>query len=366
VTRTRASRALTRRLALGLALALVGLAGPRAAEACAPAPPPGVRVQVADEEAIIAWDADAHREEFVRRAVFRGAGVDFGFLVPTPSKPELGEVPDEVFERLDAATRPDIVERTETGLSPVLVCAFPFWLMRGASKSAVPASAPVRVLDTRRVAGFDAVVLEADDARALAAWLDQHGYAQRPELAAWLAPYVAARWKLTAFKVAADAGSKSAATSAVRMSFATDRPFFPYREPTDQRENLPASEVHATRLLRVFFLGGARVDGAIGERRDPWPGRTLWSDRLDPARLGALPFPLPAGAWLTVFEDAASPRPGTDDLFFAAAADARPIRPPPIVRVHEEEIPVPVDVLAALALGVWWIAKRRRTAAARR
>ncbi len=259
------------------------LAAARPCEACAPAPSLGERVQIADESAIIAWDEAAKREHFIRRASFRAAGRDFGFLVPTPTQPELGEVDDAVFARLEEATKPEVVERIEHELVPAFLCAFPYYFMaRSAGSAPMAASAPVRVLATQRVAGFDAVVLEADDAGALAAWLDQHGYASRPELAAWLAPYVSAKWKLTAFKIAADTSSRTADTSAVRMSFTTDRPFFPYREPTDQRENLPASEVDASRLLRVFFFGKERVAGSIGPERAAWPGSAIWSDHVDP------------------------------------------------------------------------------------
>lgn len=78
-----------------------------------------------------------------------------------------------------------------------------------------------------------------------------------------------------------------------------------------------------------------------------------------PARVGGLPFALPAGAWLTMFEDTASPRPGTDDLFFAPSTDARPVKPPPVVHTRAAEIPVPIDVLALIAWGTWRFVRRK-------
>ena len=48
------------------------------------------------------------------------------------------------------------------------------------------ARAPVRVVAEQRVAGYNAVVLEADSASTLADWLKAHGYAERAELSAWL------------------------------------------------------------------------------------------------------------------------------------------------------------------------------------
>jgi len=351
--------------ALPLALALASLAAfARPASACAPAPREGARVQIAEESAIIVWNAAERTEHFVRRASFQGGGQDFGFLVPTPAKPELGEVGDEVFDRLEQATRPAVVhDDSVEGIEPTAICALPFLLTRGAAKeeAAAVAVAPVRVIDAQRVAGYDAVVLEADDPRALADWLRAHGYASRPELSAWLAPYVAAKWKLTAFKIAG--GAPAVSTAAVRMSFSAERPFFPYREPADQRENLPAG-APADRLLRVFFIGAARVGGAIGDAKAAWPGKAIWSDRLDAAPgAGALPLPLPPGAWLTVFEDRATPRPGTDDLFFAPSTDRSAVKPPPIVISSHRRIPLPLDLIGggALVAGLW-LRRRRRLA----
>lgn len=341
--------------------ALLALASARPAAACATAPPPGMFVEVAEESAIIAFDSQARREHFIRRASFRKAGKDFGFLVPTPAIPELAAVPDAVFDALEQATKPQVIVKTGVGgVEPSALCGLMFFL-RSAPSVAVSA-APARVLAEQRVAGYDAVVLEADEPLALATWLKEHGYAARPDLSDWLAPYVAARWKITAFKIAGDA--PEVGTQAVRMSFATERPFFPYREPADQRGDRAAGEQQ--RLLRVFFLGDSRVEGTIGAARAPWPGKALWSNSLSAAHLerlvgleGALPSPVPASAWLTMFEDSASPRPGTDDLFFTSSAGAGALTPDPVIVDHREKIPIPVDVLAGLGV-VGWVFWRRR------
>lgn len=356
--------------ALLLVAALASLAtAARPASACAPAPPPGVRVHIAEESALIVWDEQHRREHFIRRASFRTTGKDFGFLVPTPDKPELAEVGDEVFHRLEEATRPEIVyDDSLEGVEPTSLCLGMF-LLRASKSAPEPAiaAAPVRVLGEQRVAGYDAAILEADDPKALADWLKEHGYASRPELTAWLAPYVAQKWKITAFKIASREGAPAVSTAAVRMSFATDKPFYPYREPADQRENLPA-DAPRERLLRVFFVGPNRVDGTIGAAKAPWPGKAIWSDHLEAAKyLGALPVAAPAGAWLTMFEDKASPRPGTDDLFFAPAADPKPVKPPPIVVSNHRKLPLPLDLIGggALVVGVWLKRRGRKDAPAK-
>lgn len=352
-------------------LALSFAAHSRPASACAPAPPPGVRVEIAEESAIIVWDEKAKQEHFVRRASFVTAGKEFGFLVPTPSKPDLAAVDDQVFDAIEQVIKPAVVYERVYGVEPTALCALPFLLTLGRSKSA-PATAvapPVRVLGEQRVAGYDAVILEADDPKALSEWLNQHGYASRPELTAWLSPYVAARWKLTAFKIArggTSAEGQGLHTSAVRMSFAAERPFYPYREPADQRENLPASAL-GSRLLRVFFVGPSHVEGAISPpagaaAKAPWPGRAVWSNALSDARLLApLHVEVPKGSWLTAFEDRASPRPGTDDVFFSPIA-SKVITPAPVKIPTNVAIPLPLDVMlggGALFI-VLWSRRRKR------
>ncbi|HEY5896576.1 MAG TPA: DUF2330 domain-containing protein, partial [Burkholderiales bacterium] len=186
--------------------------------ACAPVPGEGHFVHVDSEEAIIIWDAAAQRQHFIRRASFQTDAAHFGFLVPTPGKPELGEADDAAFMALAQITAP-----ATTDVAPP------------AAKAAKSMGSPagVAVLERKVVAGLDAAVLEATDADALYHWLKDNGYRSDPYLIEWTRPYVERNWKITAFKIAA--GAPAVATKAVRMSFQTERPFFPYREPATQR-----------------------------------------------------------------------------------------------------------------------------------
>jgi len=104
------------------------------------------------------------------------------------------------------------------------------------------------------------------------------------------------------------------------------------------------------------MLSTARMDGAIGESSG-WPGQTRWTDRLDDTLRGDLARELvlesgdlPAPMWLTVFEDDSSPRPGTDELYFAASKDQSSIVPPPIVITRDSRVPVPIDVFILFLL----------------
>jgi hypothetical protein len=323
------------KVVLLLLLAAVLCPLPEQASACAPAPPRGKTVAIADESAIILWDAASKTQHFIRRASFKSDAAEFGFLVPTPTKPEVEEASDETFAELAKITAPKVITkpRSEAGGGCAIGCG------AAAPGGAAPKSS-VRVLEEKQLPGHKATVLEADDANALSKWLGDHGFDYSPALTEWVAPYVKAGWKITAFQIIKRDADKDVASSAVRLTFQADKtalPFFPYREPASQAAagagQLPS------RLLRVFFIGDKRVQGTVGEKGNPWPGKVAWSNRLDASvreqLLGLLKLPAkttPESWWLTEFEDASSPRPGTDDAFFSPSEDQKPVEREPITR----------------------------------
>jgi hypothetical protein len=315
-----------------LTSAVVFLSTPSETSGCAAAPPRGGRVDVNSEEAIILYDAAAKTEHFIRRADFRTNVKDFGFLVPTPSKPELGEAESSVFGDLQRLT----AQRHEFSGVVKKVSA-----KRGMAGEAMMAPAAPLVLDRKQVAGYDAVVLQADDLEGLRQWLEKNQYDARPAVMDWLKRYVELHWIITAFKVALDADAASNRWSkSVRMSFETERPFYPYREPEDMRTPDPKATASPARKLRVYLLADARFEGTLGEA-DAWPGKAVWSNGCPRETatqvvkgLGMTPKTIDSlgdRSWhLTEFEDNSSPRPGTDEVFFRRAADQSSLERPVI------------------------------------
>jgi hypothetical protein len=138
--------AMTVRIGSVLLLAGLGLwlsPGSPPASACCPAPPPGGKPVVnADQSVILIWDAKTKTQHFIRRASFQSEAADFGFLVPTPAKPELAESGDKAFAFLQKLTEPEKKKWTP----PRGGCGI------GCMKSAAPGSGPplkpaVRVLE---------------------------------------------------------------------------------------------------------------------------------------------------------------------------------------------------------------------------
>ncbi len=358
---------------LALMTLLVGFTtrGAAPAIACATVAWKGAQVGVVDESALIVWNATAHQMHFIRRATFNSNTQHFGFLVPTPTRPTLSAVDDNVFTSLEDAIKPRVVERRLTGFAPGLLIGkiFAAGKQEGSIKTV---TGGVRLLEMQHVAGYDAAVIAASDAGELLQWLKKHGYESRPALNGWLEPYVRNHWIITAFKISKDSQTDPMAASyAVRMSFTADKPFFPYREPAETRAN---DGNFVPRSLRVYLLAQGRMQATLGDTKtgNAWGATLKFAKPLNADLLAALKThskldagQLPEGGWLNAFEDLSSPRLGTDDVIFSSSIDQTPIEPQPIVHIIDERIIVPLEgVVLVTAVGIWLssivVAKRRK------
>ena len=327
----------------------------------------GPSISIAEESAIIVWDPAKKVQHFIRRAAFDTKSPDFGFLVPTPTVPKLPlvEVEDGIFRAMDSWLVPKTVEKTRTSFAPLLCMFGCMTATKSDMRTGKADKDSVRVLHEQKVGGFETAVLEADNTEDLGNWLKKNGYSSDPELQSWLVPYIGAKWKITAFKISKDPNTGGLATTkAVRMSFATERPFFPYREP----EGKPTKEEekkggHESRRLRVLFVSDKRMEGKLGDQS--WHAAVKWSDQLNEIQRrqiatdsGVPEAEIPAAAWLTSFDDSASPRPGKEEVYFDPAKDQTPIRPQ-IIHYNDVWVPIDCAVFGLLAvIGVVTVAAK--------
>lgn len=325
--------------------------------ACSPCPPPGKWVVNADQTVIMVWDPAAKKQHFIRQASFASDADDFGFLVPSPSQPELAEAGNEAFQVLETITAPNVIVPSQGG-----GCSFG---CGGApAKSVAKSEAPaVRVLEEKLVAGFNAAVLEADNSEVLVKWLEEHGYSFSPAIAEWAEPYIEQKWKITALKVAKKDDAKAEEkvdASALRLTFDTDKPLFPYREP-DYAKLAEGNEQHTkelaekSRLLRIYFLSNARYDGTLTPEQ-AWTGKVAWAGELNDHQrkhlLEMLQLPEetgPAKFYLTEFEDSWPYKVAPGDVYFAEAAKQENVRRPDVYVSRESDGDILVACLVVLA-----------------
>ena len=186
-----------------------------------------IRPSLAYEQVLLVHDDKLGREHFIREVTFDRANESFGFVVPTPTRPEVASVAASPFATLRSK--------------------FPFvdplaQPLRGGGGGTgdgfgVGHGRGVTVLEEARIGSFNAFVLAADDPTALAGWLAQHKLTTTHEAEPWLAHYVKMKFFYVAMKYdptladfGADARRKLQMETA-RISFDTPIPFYPYFEP---------------------------------------------------------------------------------------------------------------------------------------
>jgi len=325
------------RLPLPTLLCALSLIITERASACCAVAAHGVPVVNADQTVILLWDKEHQTEHFIRKASFRAEGDSVGFLVPTPTRPQLEESGNEAFPYLAQITAP----KTPESVGLPIGCA-------STPQGALTRS--VRVVEEKDVAGYHAVVLAADSGKALVEWLREHDYAYTPEAAAWAQPYLEGHWYMTAMKIAkeGDRGAISGvAASALRITFHTDHPLFPYREP-DSRQD--AAKLGITdRLLRIYFVGESRYEGRFPSGQS-WEGKARWSQPLAAEQraqllrhLGLPESTGPARYWLTEIDDHWPYGKAPGDVYFAPSASQQKLA---------DAVPVALDPTLVLAVGL--------------
>jgi len=300
-----------RAIMLALALSLGLASSVPTIWACCAVSRSGASVVNADQTVLMIWNPETKLQHFIRQASFKSDANDVGFLVPSPAKPELAESSNKAFQTLANITAPP-PSKSDSRFVPL---------------GNLPRPGAVRVVEQKRVAGYDATVLQADTAEALVDWLKQNGYSYSPEVAAWAKPYIGEQWYFTALKVApkekATEKVSTLESPALRISFTTDKPLFPYREPitTEANKKLDID----SRVLRIYFLADQEYTGALGPQAK-WSGKTKWSNKLSDGQvkqlMEELKLPLkdaPANPWLTEFVDNWQYNVATSDLYFSPA-----------------------------------------------
>ncbi len=304
-----------------LALALVPL-GQRAAEACGGffsmrVVSPEQRPSLSREKVLLIHDAQAGRQHFIREVAFERASEPFGFVVPTPTRPDVGSVASNPFTRLRDR--------------------FPFTKPRGmligygGGHASLGGSGGryqgVEVLEVEKIGSFTAFVIAATDVGGLTRWLADNDLVSTPETDLWLTNYVRAGFFYVALRYDPPKSGKRSgmiAAETIRISFATPVPYYPYFEPTTQ---LPERK----RLMELWTIGSEAVvpvalRDAEGERRWLSPLRagitSVDARKLSEAALSKeLEVFLPQGEGELVvqtFQDQKLTRSGWGDILFAA------------------------------------------------
>ncbi len=149
-------------------------------------PPPNYYVREDSQKAVIVYDQGV--ETLILSVEFSGDAKQFGWIIPTPARPEVSKSSDELFKSLEDLTGSTVVYDQTYGL--------------GSAPEAMKES--VTVLERKKIDIYDIAVLESTSSQDLAKWLKDNGF-QYPENEAYIFDdYIKNSWVFTAVKVQAE------------------------------------------------------------------------------------------------------------------------------------------------------------------
>ncbi len=188
------------------------------------------------QKAFITWDPKEKVESFTVQPKFEGNALDFGMVIPTPSRPKLDEMPRDFFKELAVFTILKKREYPQSRLLPQPLQEADAGNAEGSPQKKLHGKRPttVKVLEAGVVGSLDYKILTAGRADDLYKWLKENRYAYKGDEAT-LNHYVKKKWFFTTMKIdtmqmkKAKDGSYTGEVTPTRFQFASQRLVYPLR-----------------------------------------------------------------------------------------------------------------------------------------
>lgn len=215
------------------------------------------KVEIPDQDAMIVWRDGV--ETLAIETRFIGAGQDFAWVVPLPSKPEISPGTSGLFPTLRALCAPKVVRRVDafwvvciwTTLFLLLAMVASVKRMRhiaiflgffvplscfvllpslGTPRGGGGPGPAVEVLERRVIGSYDVSTVASADPDALGAWLKDNGFTMSPAAQPVIADYVKAGWVFSAAKLRRDKDTlEPSAPHPLVFKFKSHDPVYPLR-----------------------------------------------------------------------------------------------------------------------------------------
>jgi hypothetical protein len=223
-------------IGLLLALAAVAVHAPPADSACCYFSAKDKDVNQPAQKAFLTYDPVEHVETFTVQPKFEGNAVDFGMVIPTPSRPKLDQMPRDFFKHLAVFTILKKREQPQSKLLPVVVrsLAAQAGSPRGAAEAKKDGKPQIKVLEAGIVGSLEYKIVEAGRADDLYTWLKDNHYSYSGDEAT-LDFYVKKKWLFTVMKIDTAQmkknpdGSYAGEVTPTRFRFASEKFVYPLR-----------------------------------------------------------------------------------------------------------------------------------------
>jgi hypothetical protein len=223
--------------ALAAALVTAAVQAPPADSACCYFSAKDKDVLQPAQKAFLTWDPQEQVESFTVQPRFEGNALDFGMVIPTPSRPKLDEMPRDFFKELAVFTILKKREQPQSKLLPIPPRARALALgSADRTYYAAPGkrASTVKVLEAGVVGSLDYKIITAERADDLYGWLRDNKYSYAGDEAT-LDFYVQKKWFFTVMKIDTNQmkrgpdGSYAGEVTPTRFQFASAKLIYPLK-----------------------------------------------------------------------------------------------------------------------------------------
>jgi hypothetical protein len=212
-----------------VALVVAGLWLPEAESACCYFAAKDKDILQPAQKAFLTWDGVEKVETFTVQPKFEGNALDFGMVIPTPSKPKLDEMPRDFFKELAVFTI----------LEPMDIAKYKNFnkFKPGRAGGVVlkeDKKPTVKVIEAGIVGSLDYKIIVAERADDLYAWLKENKYSYSGDEAT-LDFYIKKKWFFTVMKIDTmqmkrkPDGSFDGEVTPTRFTFASEKLVYPLK-----------------------------------------------------------------------------------------------------------------------------------------
>lgn len=137
-------------------------------------PPEPYPVFETGQKALMIYDGGV--EDLVLSVSFKGDASEFGWIIPTPNKPEVSKVDTSVFRRLEDFTDPKqtLLEKLKDATPSINYYAGVDTVKESAANQ--ENALEVEVIEEDTLGMYDYAVLKANKVEDLKTWMDEHGF----------------------------------------------------------------------------------------------------------------------------------------------------------------------------------------------
>ncbi len=273
------------RLIAALALTLAaGVVAERDARACGGCfVPPGPSTQVTAHR--MAFAVSAKRTVLWDQIQYVGDPTDFGWVLPIRGKVDVGVSSDELFDRLESATAPQVTAPPPPTCPPPdkrcrTSCAERGGAFDGAdAASSASDTGSVDVWSTDVVGPYEATQLSASDGTALRNWLTDHAYVLPPAIGPVIDKYIAEGFGFLVIKLVPNKTSADRMVP-IRIGFDGSSPTLPLR--------MIAAGTGAKVGIKLFVLGDGRWEAKNFANEEVKTADLVWDWQAMASNLGPL------------------------------------------------------------------------------